>query len=106
MFDYGERPSTFSVIKIGRITYGVFVFLSWAIFVHLLFSHPADKAEGLGDMLMGMIMFLIDTVLTIIGLICSFYFYLKAQNRQNRFWILATGAAALPLVLTFVFAVW
>jgi hypothetical protein len=103
MFDYEEKPSIFSAIKIGRITFGVFVFLSWAMLIHLLFSHPDNMAEGLADMLLGMIMFVTATSLTIISTICVFY--LRAQKRRSRFWITAAAIAALPLVIAFIVAI-
>lgn len=99
-----DPVSSESPVTIGRVAFCVILILPIHNFVYLVTSPRFGADLGEAGMMLSIVMLFFSFALSIVGVLAILR--RRTQNKPNGFWLLVTGLALVPLVATFLVAVY
>ncbi|CAN5340809.1 hypothetical protein BH10ACI3_BH10ACI3_22230 [soil metagenome] len=98
MFQSADAVEPSRKLTIARITYCVFAAIPLLVFFRFLLDPGQTKEERTSDFYQGMLMFMVNIPIVIVGI--GILILQKIKRQPLRFWLIAVLFAALPILLS------
>ena len=98
MFQSADAIEPLRKLTIARITYCVFATIPLLVFFNLFFNPGQTKEERTSDFYLGMLMFMVNIPIVIVGI--GILIRQKIKRQPLRFWSIVVLMASFPILFS------